>query len=128
MVICATLFQRLPTLCNSTLKMTTLFRRCLKLFLSTLKYTTLIRRWKFQRWNTQRCFNVDSTFPTLRRRINQKTTLKERWNVCWVPISSLACIDFASNLLIYTDVLKATTFYLKNNYLQTYLVKFPTGH
>ena len=50
-----------------------------------------------QRWNTQRWFdvvnfnveihNVVSTLiwrcPTSRRRINQNTTLKQRWNVCW---------------------------------------------
>ena len=35
---------------------------------------------KFHCWNTQRFFNVG---PTSRRRINQKTTLKQRWNVCW---------------------------------------------
>ena len=61
MVIFATLFRRCPTLWKSTLKMTTLFRRCLTLFNSTLKYTTLFQRCKFQRWRTQRCFNVDLT-------------------------------------------------------------------
>ena len=65
-----------------TLK-TTLFRRCLTLFISTLKYTTLIWRCKFQRWNIQRCFNVDLTLAHVRRCIKQKATLKQRWNVCW---------------------------------------------
>ena len=36
--------------------------------------------------------NVVSTLiwrcPTSRRRINQKTTLKQRWNVCWVMFNS----------------------------------------
>ena len=58
----------------------TVFRRCLMLFISTLKYTTLIRRCKFQRWNTQRCFNVDlalSHVPTLYQpKDNSETTLK----------------------------------------------------
>ena len=61
MVIFATLFRRCPTLRKSTLKMKTLFRRCLTLLNSTLKNTTLFQRCKFQRWCTQRCFNVDLT-------------------------------------------------------------------
>ena len=39
--IFTTLFRRLPTFWNSTLKMTTLFWRCLALFISTLKSVLL---------------------------------------------------------------------------------------
>ena len=60
--------------------MTMLFRRCLTLFMSTLRYTTLIRRCKFQRWNTQRCFNVDLTLSHVatshQPKDNVETTLK----------------------------------------------------
>ena len=61
MVIFATLFRRFPTLWKWTLKMITLFRRYLTLFNSTLKNIALFQRCKFQRWRTQRCFNVDLT-------------------------------------------------------------------
>ena len=84
-VIFAALFRRLPTLWNWTLKMTTMFLRCLKLFISTLKYTTLIRR-------HVEIHNVVSTLIwrclTSWRCIKQKTTLKQRWNVCTVFGSS----------------------------------------
>ena len=73
MVIFTTLFWRCPTLPKSTLKMTMLFRRCLTLLKSTLKSTTLIRRCSTLIWRR----------ATLRRHINQKTTLKQSWNVCW---------------------------------------------
>ena len=87
-VIFTTLFRRFPTLQNSTLKMTT--------FVSTLSNVVHV--------NVE-IHNIDSTLldvvhfnveihnvvstliwrcTTTRRLINQKTTLKQRWNVCWV--------------------------------------------
>ena len=36
------------------------------------------------RWKWQRFFDVDLTFATSWRHINLKTTLKWRWNICWV--------------------------------------------
>ena len=73
------------TLWKSTLKMA-LFRRCLTLFKSTLFNSTLFNVVNF---NVD-VHNVISTLiwrcVTSRCHINPKTTLKRRWNVCWVMI------------------------------------------
>ena len=73
------------TLWKSTLKMA-LFRRCLTLFKSTLFNSALFNVVNF---NVD-VHNVISTLiwrcVTSRCHINPKTTLKRRWNVCWVMI------------------------------------------
>ena len=95
MVIFATWFRRCPTLWKSTVKMTTLFWRCLMLFSSTLKNTTLFRRCstlEFQRWHTQRCFNVDLTLcdvPTsYQPKNNVEPTLKSSVSYFFVLFST----------------------------------------
>ena len=76
MVIFTTLFWRGPVVCKSTLKMTTLFGRCPTLTLFNVVNSNADVR------------NIVSTLiwccTTSRRRINLKTTSKQRWNVCWV--------------------------------------------
>ena len=78
-----TLLRRWPTFWKSTFKMTTLFRRCLILFKSMLKrqgWFDLVQRSKFQRWITQRCFNVDLVLCDImmsnQPKSNADTTLK----------------------------------------------------
>ena len=88
MVIFPALFPRWPTLLNSTLKKTTLIRRCLTFLASTLKYTTLIRCCPMLRIPVLKCTTMIWGSTTSRRHINQKTMLKQRWNVCWVTLNN----------------------------------------
>ena len=49
-----------------------------------------VQRCNVQRRHTPRCFNVDFWhFLELQRHGNLRTTLKQRWNVCWAYIFCL---------------------------------------
>ena len=72
--------------------MTTLLPRWLTWFISTLKYNVDSNSLDVVNFSVEIC-NVASTLiwccPMSRHDINQKTTLKQCWNVCWVVLKCL---------------------------------------
>ena len=83
MVISTTLFQPGSTLCKSTSKMTTLRRR----------WFDVVQRCKFQRWRTQRCFNVDLTLYDIATSYQHKNNVEmfAGYEVLWESCSEKSC-------------------------------------
>ena len=122
MDIFATLFRRLPTLLISTLKMTMLLRRCLTLLTScwnTQHWFHVVQRCKFQRWNTEGCFNVDLTLPhvatSYQPKKNAETTLKFLLGIRQIEMSSDPIKDIDKISKTYWSISKSFLIGKKNS-------------
>ena len=111
----------LPTLWNTALKMTTVVHINVE--------TCNVNSTLFDVVNSNvEIHNVVSTLiwscPTLRRRINQKATLKQRWNVCWVYWKKkVLMINQITSFLVYYRYYQITfKMWCKNSFMNKWTI------